>query len=462
MKIEPTLLEKYNVNGPRYTSYPTALQFNDQFGPREYLWHIERSNQDPVPKPLSLYIHIPFCKSLCYYCGCHKFITQSQHKVVAYLDALHREIEMQSVLFDPDREVKQLHFGGGTPTYLSVDELAQLYNHLKQHFTLVAAPYCDTSIEIDPRTMTLEGISALAEIGFNRMSFGIQDFDRQVQLAINRIQDKAHTLSLLHAARAAGVASISVDLIYGLPKQTLAGFSDTLTAIIEAKPDRVALYNYAHRPQSIKSQRLIPTSSIPGINEKLRLLNLAIQKLTDAGYCYIGMDHFALPTDTLSQSLDTGFLHRNFQGYSTHGDCDIAGFGVSAISHINDSFSQNSKSLQDYQACIQHQQLAVKRGYALSADDKIRAAVIQHIMCHRVIDFKALGDLYRIVFKQYFHRELIALREMVDDGVVILNEGNLYITDNGSLLRRNIAMIFDAYLPLNSPEDNLTNFSKVL
>lgn len=460
--IDQVLLTKYDVSGPRYTSYPTARQFHSQFGEGDYRWHIEHSNQDPVPKPLSLYLHIPFCKALCYYCGCHKIITQNRSKILTYLDALHKEIKNQASLFDPDREVRQVHLGGGTPTYLYTAEIQQLLNTIKQYFKLAPMPDCEMGIEIDPRTTDKVDIEVLANMGFNRMSFGVQDFDRQVQVAINRLQDKDQTLELLYTARSAGVASLSVDLIYGLPKQTQQSFVETLKAIIAAHPDRIALYNYAHMPSIIKAQKMIQENDLPEAEAKLELLNLSIDTLTAAGYCHIGMDHFALPSDPLSRSLDKGELHRNFQGYSTHGDCDIIGFGASAISRVGDAFSQNHKNLLDYQRCIKNQRLATQRGYSLSADDRIRAAVIQHIMCSHILNFKDFGRAHHIIFKQYFQRELEQLKPMSDDQLLIITEDKLQITARGRLLLRNIAMIFDAYLPQNNSADNCIQFSKVL
>lgn len=460
--IDHILLSKYNISGPRYTSYPTALQFADQFSAEDYRRSAELSNQALKAKPLSLYIHIPFCESLCYYCGCHKVITQNRDKVRDYLDSLHREIQLQSKLFDSCREVKQIHLGGGTPTYLSTAEIKQLVVHIQKHFTLSVLSECEMGIEIDPRTSCESDIRQLARMGFNRMSFGIQDFDPQVQAAINRIQSKDQTLKLLATARQSGVESLSVDLIYGLPKQTVHGFADTLSTIVETRPDRIALYNYAHMPQRIKSQKLIKQDDLPSPEHKLELLCLSIETLTEAGYCHIGMDHFALPDDPLSRSLEHGGLHRNFQGYSTHGDCDIIGMGVSAISKIGDSFGQNIKSLTRYQEYINCGQLAIERGYVLSQDDQLRAAIIQAIMCSATVDFNVLTQTFGMDFDVYFKHELEQLMPMVDGGLVVLTDQSIRVTEKGRLLLRNIAMTFDAYLPTNQSADNGIGFSKVL
>ncbi len=346
MKIDAELLKKYDVHGPRYTSYPTALQFHEQFMVKDYCAHVEQSNQYPLPIPLSIYLHIPFCSSLCYYCGCHKFITQDHHRIEEYVDYLKQEIALQAALFDRDREVVQIHFGGGTPTILQPQHLASIVDTLKHYFTV--SENVEMAIEIDPRTMDDKYMAALCKMKFNRMSFGVQDFNIKVQAAIHRIQDEKATIHLIKMARASGVESISVDIIYGLPQQTLESFKETLATIKRIRPDRIALYHYAHMPDRIKSQNLIKVRELPSSDEKLNILSFSINELTDAGYIHIGIDHFALPNDALSISLKNNTLHRNFQGYSTHGDCDIVGLGVSAISRVDDSFSQNEKILKKY------------------------------------------------------------------------------------------------------------------
>lgn len=460
MNIDKMLLQKYGVNGPRYTSYPTALQFHSQFNETTYRQHVDKSNQYPLPKPLSLYLHIPFCHSLCYYCGCHKFITHDSGRVNQYLNSLHHEIRLQAALFDKDREVKQVHLGGGTPTFLDTKQLEQLLNTIKANFTLSSD--VEMGIEIDPRTTDSNDIIALHKMGFNRMSFGVQDFDNNVQIAIHRVQDQQHTTTLLQDARRAGVKSISVDIIYGLPRQTLASFKKTVDIITRARPDRVALYHYAHMPERIKSQNLIKESDLPSSDEKLEILELSINALREAGYKHIGMDHFALPDDPLSLSLENGGLHRNFQGYSTHGDCDIIGFGASAISRVNDSYSQNEKYLKRYQKLIQQQSLAMVKGYSLSADDEIRADVIQKIMCQREIKFSEVSQKHHIYFEQYFFSELTELKTMVVDGLVRISDSGFYITDKGCLLLRNVAMVFDRYLVDQREQKQRLYFSKAL
>lgn len=453
---------KYDVSGPRYTSYPTALQFSSSFKANNYRQIVTQSNYTDSTKPLSLYIHIPFCESLCYYCGCHKVITKNKKRSEIYLHALQKEIALQGKLFNKNREVRQVHLGGGTPTFLTAHQIRSLIECIKDNFVLAPLSQCEIGIEIDPRTTNSADISSLAEIGFNRMSFGIQDFDEQVQIAMNRIQSKEQTLQLLQAVRASKVESLSVDLIYGLPKQNIVGFKDTLTTMIKARPDRIALYNYAHMPSLIKSQKLIKDEHLLSAEEKLALLKLSVESLVEAGYCHIGMDHFALPEDPLSISLENGTLHRNFQGYSTNGDCDVIGLGVSAISKINGAFAQNHKSLPDYQNAISHHELATQRGYLLSEDDKIRADIIQHLMCSHILNFNDLGAQYKINFKEYFNHELIKLEAMGNDGLITIDQDTIKITDRGRLLLRNIAMVFDKYLRSNTSSLNTIKYSKVL
>lgn len=460
MKVDAsllTLLEKYSVNGPRYTSYPTALQFHSSYTEANYRLHVERSNQYLLPKSLSLYVHIPFCQSLCYYCGCHKFITHDKERVNNYLDSLQQEIRVQASLFAKDRILKQIHFGGGTPTYLDPYQLSILLKTIEEHFTL--AKEVEVSVEVDPRTTEKEDIITLKSVGFNRMSFGVQDFDKSVQKAINRVQDNQRIIDLIKTARASQVKSVSLDLIYGLPKQTVGSFKRTLLDVMAIRPNRISLYHYAHMPNKIKSQRLIEESTLPTTDEKLAMFTLSVSELTSAGYIHIGMDHFALPTDALNSSLRKGTLHRNFQGYSTHGDCDLIGVGVSAISRINDSYSQNEKELKPYQEKIQRLGLAIAKGCSLSIDDEIRAAVIQKIMCQRHVIFKDFRHQFRINFIAYFGKELIALQDLVSDGLLVMDEYGFEVTEQGVLMLRNIAMVFDRYL---TSDEQVLKFSKVL
>lgn len=461
MIIDKEMIIKYDVKGPRYTSYPTALQFHSLFTEDKYRWFVNDSNQHFIPKPLSLYLHIPFCKSLCYYCGCHKFITSNHDKVEKYLNSIKREIELQAKLFDKDRDLKQIHFGGGTPTYLTIGQLQELLQTIKENFT-PSKHDLEIAIEVDPRTTDINDIHLMAELGINRMSFGVQDFDKEVQVAINRIQGRQQTLELLQAARQAGVKSISTDIIYGLPKQTTQSFKKTLNTIIDARPDRVALYNYAHIPDKIKSQTLIATNAIPSSNEKLELMCMSIQSLTDAGYQHIGMDHFALPEDALSISLEKGTLHRNFQGYSTHGDCDIIGIGVSAISRVNETYSQNDKELNSYHAKVKKDKLPIIKGYALSEEDQICSDVIQEIMCRKYVNFVEFSYKHQINFSYYFHQELAQLKPMINDGLITVTEEEFTVTSKGRLFLRNIAMAFDTYLMNQGTILENTTYSQVL
>lgn len=446
MAIDNALFKKYNVHGPRYTSYPPATQFTKSFSREDYYWHVESSNEDPLPKPLSIYIHLPFCSALCYYCGCHKFISPKAATVTDYIVSLKREIEMQAALFNTDRKVQQIHLGGGTPTYLSIKHIQSLIDIIKNNFTLSNKHKLEFAIEIDPRTTNNEDINALANIGFNRMSFGIQDFDPDVQKSINRVQPKEDVISRLHAAKNAGIESISVDLIYGLPKQSIESFNQTLDSIITIRPERIALYNYAHMPDIIKSQRLINAKELPSTQTKVELIAMSIKKLLDAGYIHIGMDHFALPNDSLSKSLANHTLHRNFQGYSTHGDCDLIGFGVSAISHIGDCYSQNTKIISEYKHTVSSGIPPIVRGYNLSKADVIRTDAIQQLMCNRTLDLNQFGHIHAIDAKQYFAKELQALAQMKAEGLVTIDDHIVRITDDGCLFLRNIAMVFDDYL----------------
>lgn len=439
------LLNKYDVYGPRYTSYPTALQFNESFSEADYRRHALSSNELPIPKPLSIYIHVPFCKSLCYYCGCNKIITHKQQMANDYLDYLYQEIEMQARYFEGDRLLQQIHFGGGTPTFLKPNQLREVMEVLAQSFHLGLPDSLEIGIEIDPRTVTPEEMHELTTMGFNRISIGIQDFDPDVQKAINRIQSKEQVEAVIDSARANNVNSISLDIIYGLPKQTRASFSNTLDEIIEIRPDRIALYNYAHMPQRIPAQRLIHTTDLPTTEEKLTIFTDSIKRLTEAGYIYIGMDHFALPSDTLSKALSDGGLQRNFQGYSTHAECDVIGVGVSAISRVNDGFSQNVTEISKYKEAISKGHLPVKRGVNLSNDDRIRADLIQLIMCDGKVNYSDFGEEHDIFFHRYFKNELSSLYDLENDDLIQMTDHGFSVTDKGRIFLRNIAMKFDAY-----------------
>lgn len=446
IRFDADLIRRYDRRGPRYTSYPTAPQFSDDFAIAQYMKAAHDSNDDPVPAPLSLYVHLPFCEHACLYCACTRIITANHAKAGIYLERLYREIEMQSALFDRDREVQQLHLGGGTPTFLAPAELRQLMEVLGRHFTLTRSAAREYSIEVDPRTVTAESVRGLQELGFNRISFGVQDLDARVQKAVNRIQSEAMIRELLRAARAAGFDSINMDLIYGLPLQTPASFEATLHAIVDMRPERLAVYSYAHLPQQFKMQRLIDESTLPDAQTKIGLLGLAVEVLGKAGYEYIGMDHFALPSDGLAQALHQHKLQRNFQGYSTGANTDLVGLGMSAIGFVHDAYCQNLKNLSGYSACVDAGQLAVSRGCVMTADDRVRHAVLQQLTCESRVVFAEHARRFGIVFEDYFARELRELQVMAADGVLRLNRDGLVLTPAGRLLTRAVAMVFDAYL----------------
>ncbi len=439
------LVEKYDRPGPRYTSYPTAPQFHQAFAEDDYKRAAALSNQAPA-KPLSIYIHIPFCKSLCYYCACNKIITQKTHRAVEYLDYLKREIALQAALFDRSRKLTQLHLGGGTPTYLTSEQLSELMSCLREHFNLDESDNHEFSIEVDPRTIDTARIAELRTQGFNRLSFGVQDFDEKVQAAVNRLQSEQQVYDLVAAARAAKFKSVSVDLIYGLPLQTVASFDTTLSKISALRPDRIAAYSYAHLPELVRAQRLIRREDMPPPERKLELLELTIARLTAAGYVYIGMDHFALPDDELVIAREKGTLQRNFQGYSTHAQCDLIGLGVSSIGMVADSYSQSVKELSQYYARIDQGLLPVHRGYRLNDDDRLRREVIVDLMCHGRIDFAKIEANHAIVFREYFAAALEKLAEPVADGLVQITDTAVILLPQGQLMMRNVAMAFDAYL----------------
>jgi oxygen-independent coproporphyrinogen III oxidase len=443
---ERALLERYDRPGPRYTSYPTAPQFASGFREAHLRAAIEGSNGDPIPRRLSLYVHVPFCMSPCFYCGCNRIITRDTTRSDLYLSRLYREIALTAGLFDRDREVIQLHFGGGTPNFLSPAQLAECVQTLRRHFYFSDDGSRDLSIELDPRFVSPGDIAALARTGFNRASFGVQDFDPVVQVAVNRIQGVAETRAAVDACRAHGFRSVNIDLIYGLPKQTPAGFSRTLDEVLEMRPDRLAIYGYAHLPEMFKPQRRIEEADLPSPEEKLSLLVLAISRLTRAGYVYIGMDHFALPDDDLATAQARGGLHRNFMGYTTHADSDLVGLGVSAISHVGNTFSQNPRDLPSWESAIDDGRLPVFRGMELTEDDQLRADLIQALMCQGEIPVAALERRYDIDFQAYFAAALEKLAPLEADGLVRREPARIAATSQGRLFLRNIAMCFDAYL----------------
>ncbi len=444
--FDPELLRRYDRPGPRYTSYPTAPQFAAGFGEAELRDAALASNGDPIPRRLSLYVHVPFCLSPCFYCGCNRIITRDLSRADTYLARLYREIDLTAALFDRDREVIQLHFGGGTPNFLSPAQLREVVDTLRRQFHFSDSPDRDISIELDPRFIAPAEVAELATIGFNRASLGVQDFDPLVQEAVNRIQSLEQTVAVIEACRASGFKSVNVDLIYGLPKQNLEGFARTLDLVAGVRPDRIAVYSYAHLPELFKAQRQIDAADMPTAETKLALLQLAIGKLTAAGYVYIGMDHFALPDDDLAQAQARGGLHRNFMGYTTHADSDLIGLGVSAISHIGDSFSQNPRDLVSWQVALDEGRLPVFRGMRLDEDDQLRADLIQQLMCQGEIPFRALERRHGIDFSDYFADALAKLQPLVDDGLVRIEPDRILVTSRGRLLLRNIAMCFDRYL----------------
>jgi len=455
--FDQDLIVRYGGRGPRYTSYPTALQFNDELTEADYKAKAKQSNDSDVP--LSLYVHIPFCHSLCYYCGCNKIVTRNEQRVSRYMDMLYREIDMQSELFDRKRKVEQLHFGGGTPTYLDKEQLGALMDHLRRSFTFDESEEHEFSIEVDPRTVDAERIRELRALGFNRLSLGIQDFHEPVQKAVNRAQSPAEVQALVDSAREAGFGSISFDLIYGLPLQTVETFDKTLDVVIGMKPDRLAVYNYAHLPERFKGQRMINADEIPSPETKLDLLHHTIDKLCDAGYIYIGMDHFALPDDELVLARENGTLQRNFQGYSTHRQCDLIALGVSGIGGIGNMFAQNAVSTIEYEEIIERGELPIKKGLLVDDDDLLRAAVIQDLMCYDNLSYDDFSARHNVDFREYFEKEIEKLDVLENDGLIELTDSGITITPQGRLLLRNIAMTFDRYIDL---EENDNRFSKAI
>lgn len=443
---EADLLLRYDVAGPRYTSYPTAPQFRADFDEALYCEHARRSNATFAPRPLSLYVHVPFCASPCFYCGCNRLITRDLTAGSRYLERLFREIAMVAPLFDHHREVRQLHLGGGTPNFLRPADLARLIETLARHFRFGRATDLDFSIELDPRFAQPADMQSLGRLGFNRASLGVQDFDPRVQEAVNRIQSVEQTLAIIDACRAAGFRSVNVDLIYGLPHQSLQGFDRTLETIIAACPDRLAVYGYAHMPRVFKAQRHIDSRALPGPAARIALLELAIERLTSAGYRYIGMDHFARPDDDLARAQAAGGLHRNFMGYTTHANCDLIGLGMSAISHFGDSFSQNHRDLTAWEAAIDAGRLPIWRGLPVGADDSVRADVIQSLMCNGAVDFADIESRHDIDFESYFAGALGRCEPLVADELLTIEGRQLRSTDRGRFLLRIIAMCFDGYI----------------
>ena len=439
------LIARYDRAGPRYTSYPTAVQFHDGIGPFDLLGALRLSRQ--AGRPLSLYLHVPFCANICYYCACNKVITKDRSRSVAYLQALRQEMALTSRHLDGGQRVEQLHLGGGTPTFLNPMQLRELMADLRRHFTLADGDRGDYSIEIDPREADWSTMGLLRELGFNRVSFGVQDLDLQVQLAINRLQPFDDTRTLVEAARALDYRSINLDLIYGLPRQTPASFAHTVERVLELQPHRLSVFNYAHLPQRFAPQRRIDVSELPDPAAKLEMLQRTVEQLLAAGYRYIGMDHFALPDDDLAIAQEDGTLQRNFQGYTTHGHCDLIGLGTSAISQLGDLYCQNATDLHAYQQLLDRDQLPTLRGLRCTADDRLRRAVIQRLICDFGLDIGDLEQRFGIDFAQYFHRSWPALQQMARDGLITLDARRLDVTPIGRLLIRAVCMPFDDYLP---------------
>lgn len=454
--FDPALIARYDKAGPRYTSYPTALQFHEGFRAADYRAIAAASNATGAP--LSLYFHLPFCDTVCYYCACNKIITKNRKRSGPYLDRLFREIELQGELFDRSRPVDQLHWGGGTPTFLGADEMRALMRKTGEHFRLRGDDSGEYSIEVDPREADADIIALLRELGFNRLSLGVQDFDPTVQKAVNRIQSEAETFAVLDAARRTGFRSVNMDLIYGLPHQTVTSFAATLDKIIDAGPDRLSVFNYAHLPELFKTQRQIDAARLPAPAEKLAILQHTIERLTAAGYVYIGMDHFARPDDELAVAQRNGTLYRNFQGYSTHADCDLVAMGITAISQVGDSYAQNVKTMKAYEAALDSGHLPVWRGIVLSRDDRIRRDVITRLICHFRLEFEDIEARHGLVFRDYFATELESLRAMQADGLLTATDRVLQVTPSGKLLIRNICMEFDRYLRERANQ----RFSKVI
>ena len=444
LSFDPRLIRKYDGFGPRYTSYPTADRFDERFGAEDYVRALTSRSATRPAQPLSLYVHVPFCNTICYYCACNKIITNNRAHSARYVGYLEREIAIVGALVEDDAPVSQLHWGGGTPTFLAPEEMSALMRALRGRFRF--SPDTEISIEVDPRKVAPDTIAFLGELGFNRISVGIQDFDPDVQRAVNRIQSEAETLAVIDAARAHRFASVNADLIYGLPRQTVRGFDATLDKVIAAAPDRIALYSYAHVPHLFKTQRQINAEELPSADAKLEILALAIARLSDAGYTYIGMDHFARPDDELAVAQRTGKLHRNFQGYSTRPDCDLLGFGISAIGKVGDAYIQNAKALDAYYPRLDAGALPVLRGIALTPDDILRRDVIQRVMCDFAVDYTRIEASYGTRFREYFAPELAALQPLAEDGIVTLSDASLQVTPTGRLLVRTVAMPFDRHL----------------
>lgn len=449
---DQAILDKYNYSGPRYTSYPTALEFHEAFTVSDY----DMACTQYPERPLSLYVHIPFCHKLCYYCGCNKVITRHSHKADEYLDVIEHEIRQRAALLQ-GREVTQLHFGGGTPTFLSKAQITRLMMILRDEFNFTQD--AEISIEVDPREIELDVLDHLRNEGFNRLSIGVQDFNKEVQKLVNREQDEEFIIAMVQRAKDLGFRSTNLDLIYGLPKQTQALFADTLKQVLEMKPGRLSVFNYAHMPQLFAAQRKIKDEDLPKAEEKMAILQDTIATLTGAGYQFIGMDHFALPEDELAVAQREGILHRNFQGYTTQGECDLIGFGVSAISMVGDAYAQNQKELKKYYAQVNDLRHALWKGVALDNDDLLRREVIKQLICNFKLDKTLIESEFSVNFNRYFKEDLELLQTFINDELVEVDDKEIRVTLRGRLLIRNICMCFDKYLRAKARQQQ---FSRVI
>lgn len=453
------LLRRHDVPGPRYTSYPTADRFVDAFGPADLLAALDQRLATPgsAAQPLSLYVHIPFCEQLCYYCACNKIITKHHDRAGPYLALLEREASLYAQRIGPHQQVSQLHLGGGSPTFLSDAELGSLVAMLRERFTFMSGAEC--SIEVDPRTVDGGRLQALAALGFNRVSFGVQDFDPAVQQAVHRVQPYAQVAALMAEARRIGFDSVNVDLIYGLPRQTPESFARTLVQVAGLRPDRIALYGYAHLPERFKPQRRLSAADLPEAAARVQMLEQALGAFLGAGYDHVGMDHFALPQDALAVARRQGRLHRNFQGYSTQPDCDLIGLGVSAIGRVGATYSQNARTLDEFRDRLEQDRLPVARGLALTRDDLVRRAVIMGLMCQGQVVFESIDVAWLVDFRRYFAAELRELQALEEEGLLKVDDQGLQLNARGWYFVRSVAMVFDRYLQADRQR---TRFSRVL
>jgi oxygen-independent coproporphyrinogen-3 oxidase len=456
IEFSEELIRRFDKLGPRYTSYPTADKFNAGFTEADYIAYLsQRNNAANSNPPLSIYVHLPFCESLCYFCGCNKIVTKDRARTTEYLRYLAKEMALVAQHIGPDRRTAQLHFGGGTPTFLTPEELGELMAMLRSHFNFL--PDAELGIEIDPRTVNDDTMAMLAGLGFNRTSFGVQDFDPAVQQSVNRIQPFEMVEKAMSASRKSGFQSINADLIYGLPKQSRESFNGTLDRVIELAPERIALYNYAHLPSRFKAQRLIVEAELPSAEERLQIFLMSVHRLLDAGYIYIGLDHFSKPEDELNKARLDKTLHRNFQGYTTRADCDLIGFGVSAIGKVGHSYSQSVRTLKAYYEHLDIDQLPVEKGYALTDDDVLRRQVIMELMCSGPVNFAAINQAHGIDFKTYFADELALLTQYEEAGLITVDENSISVTPKGRMFVRASGMVFDKHLAQSTAK-----FSKLI